>query len=56
MPKPKQIVKINVELKFDQFYCEKCETIHTKNAYALAQEAMRVPLVFTCSCGNKINL
>ena len=41
--------------KFD-FYCSKCKTVHTKSAYAIAQAAMNVRLVFTCTCGNKIDL
>lgn len=41
--------------EFD-FYCSKCKTVHTKSAYAIAQAAMNVRLVFTCTCGNKIDL
>ena len=41
--------------EFD-FYCSKCKTVHTKSAYAIAQSAMNVRLVFTCTCGNKIKM
>ena len=44
------------ELGEFEFYCSKCKTVHTKSAYAVAQAAMNVRLVFTCTCGNKINL
>lgn len=44
------------ELLDNEFYCSKCDTIHTKTAYAIAQTAMNVKLVFTCTCGNKIDL
>ena len=44
------------ELLDNEFYCKKCQTIHTKSTYAIAQRAMNVDLVFTCDCGNKINL
>lgn len=44
------------ELGQFEFYCSKCKTAHIKSAYAIAQAAMNVILVFTCTCGNKINL
>ena len=44
------------ELKPFEFHCSKCNTIHEKNAYAITQNAMGVRLVFTCDCGNKIDL
>ena len=44
------------ELKPFEFHCSKCNTIHKKSAYAIAQHAMGVRLVFTCTCGNKIDL
>lgn len=44
------------ELGEFEFYCSKCKTVHTKSAYAIAQAAMNVRLVFTCTCGNKIDL
>ena len=44
------------ELSEFEFLCNKCKTIHRKSPYAIAQKAMNVRLVFTCSCGNKINL
>jgi hypothetical protein len=44
------------ELLDNEFYCSKCDTIHTKTAYAVAQRAMNVDLIFTCTCGNKIDL
>ena len=44
------------ELLDTEFYCSKCDTIHTKTAYAIAQTAMNVELIFTCTCGNKIDL
>ena len=43
-------------LKGYEFYCDKCNTIHTKTAYAIAQETMHVELIFTCKCCNKIDL
>ena len=49
-------ITMEVELGEYEFYCEKCKTIHTKSAYAIAQAAMNVPLVYSCKCGNKINL
>ena len=39
-----------------EFYCSKCKTIHKKSPYAIAQAAMNVRVVFTCTCGNKISL
>lgn len=39
-----------------EFHCDKCNTIHKKSAYAIAQHAMGVELIFTCTCGNKIDL
>lgn len=39
-----------------EFHCNKCNTIHKKTAYAIAQHAMGVELIFTCACGNKIDL
>jgi len=44
------------ELKPFEFHCSKCNTIHEKNAYTIAQNAIGVRLVFTCTCGNKIDL
>ena len=44
------------ELGEFEFYCSKCKTTHTKSAYAIAQSVMNVRLVFTCACGNKIDL
>lgn len=44
------------ELLEYEFYCCKCKTIHTKSTYAIAQRAMNVDLIFTCTCGNKIDL
>lgn len=49
-------VKIEVELKPNQFFCSKCETIHDKVPYAIAQAAMGNDLIFMCSCGNEIDL
>lgn len=43
-------------LEANEFFCNKCKTIHKKSAYAIAQNAMRVDLIFTCVCKNKINL
>ena len=43
-------------LKANEFFCNKCKTIHKKSAYAIAQYVMRVDLIFTCVCKNKINL
>jgi len=39
-----------------EFHCSKCNTIHTRSAYAIAQRSMNVDLIFTCDCGNKINV
>ncbi|MDP2692740.1 MAG: hypothetical protein Q8O88_03830 [bacterium] len=39
-----------------EFRCDKCKKIHKMSAFAVAQIAMHVPLIFTCSCGNKIDL
>lgn len=38
------------------FRCDKCAKTHKMNSYAIAQRAMNVKVVFTCECGNKINL
>ena len=35
------------ELKPYEFHCSKCNTIHKKSAYAIAQHAMGVELIFT---------
>jgi hypothetical protein len=39
-----------------EFHCSNCNTIHTRSSYAIAQRAMNVDLIFTCDCGNKINV
>ena len=39
-----------------EFYCKKCNKIHKMSAYAIAQRAMGVSLIFNCDCGNKIDL
>tara|TARA_R110000796_G_scaffold58413_8_gene134985 strand:+ start:1267 stop:1575 length:309 start_codon:yes stop_codon:yes gene_type:complete len=39
-----------------EFHCSKCNTIHTRSAYAIAQRSMNVDLIFTCDCGNKIDV
>lgn len=39
-----------------EFLCTKCQKIHTKSTYAIAQCAMNNRLIFTCECGNKIYL
>ena len=44
------------ELEPYEFHCNKCNTIHKKTAYAIAQHTMGVALIFTCTCGNKIDL
>ena len=49
-------IKTQRELLDNEFYCNKCDTIHTKTTYAIAQAAMNVELIFTCTCGNKIDL
>lgn len=41
--------------KYD-FICDKCNKVHTQSAYAIAQTAMHNELIFTCDCGNKIEL
>lgn len=50
--------KVNVKVKLGEFefYCKKCETVHKKTSYAIAQKAMGVSLTFTCDCGNQIKL
>ena len=48
--------KTKPELGNYEFHCNKCNTVHKKTAYAIAQETMNVGLVFTCKCGNKIDL
>jgi len=39
-----------------EFGCTKCGLVHTKSSYAIAQIAMNVAIVFTCTCGNKIDM
>lgn len=39
-----------------EFYCSKCNTIHQMSSYAIAQRTMGHKLIFTCTCGNKIDL
>lgn len=39
-----------------EFHCSKCNTIHTRSAYAIAQRSMNVDLIFTCDCGNNIDV
>ena len=39
-----------------QFKCQECGKIHEMSAYALAQQAMNVALIFNCDCGNKIDI
>jgi len=38
------------------FFCEQCKTVHLKDAYAIAQHAMNVDIMYTCKCGNVIEL
>jgi RNase P subunit RPR2 len=52
----KKSVLIKRELTEFEFYCDKCKTIHTMSAYAIAQRNMGHEIVFTCKCGNKIDL
>lgn len=49
-------VLIEVELKPYEFYCSNCKTIHKQSPYAVAQLTMGNELIFTCDCGNKIEL
>lgn len=49
-------VDIKYKLKPYEFYCDKCKSVHKKTPYAIAQKAMNVDLIFTCTCGNKIDL
>jgi len=44
------------DLESFEFFCDECNTIHTKTPYAIAQHTMGVELIFTCECGNKIDL
>jgi len=44
------------EFYHDNVVCEKCGHIEEKASYAIAQRAMGNKIVFTCDCGNKINL
>jgi hypothetical protein len=39
-----------------EFHCSKCNTIHQMSSYAIAQRTMGHELIFTCTCGNKIDL
>jgi len=39
-----------------EFRCDKCKEIHKMSAFAVAQIAMHVPLIFTCKCGHKTEL
>lgn len=52
----KRTVNVEVELDEFEFYCTECKTIHKKTKYAIAQHAMGVDLIFTCDCGNTIDL
>lgn len=58
MAKKKKFVEVTSirELTPWEFQCKKCKKIHEKSAYAIAQAVMKVKLIFTCDCGNKINL
>ena len=49
-------VLVEVELKEFEFFCTKCKTIHKQPPYCIAQISMGHAMVFTCECGNKINL
>lgn len=51
-----EITKVVRTLTAYEFHCDKCNTIHKMSAYAIAQTSMNVPLIFTCECGNKIDL
>lgn len=44
------------ELDETEFFCKECNTVHKKSPYAIAQKAMGVDLIFTCDCGNKVDL
>jgi RNase P subunit RPR2 len=38
------------------FLCEKCNTVHHKSTYCIAQQASGHEIVFTCTCGNKFTV
>lgn len=54
----KRKIKFTVirELKENEFICNKCNKINEKSLYAIAQGTMGVTLIFTCECGNKIDI
>ena len=61
----KEIKKVNgklfieiseLELGLYEFICTKCNKIHTKSSYCIAQEAMGHEMFFTCDCGNQIKI
>lgn len=39
-----------------EFYCKKCNTIHEMASYCVAQITMGNEMLFTCKCGNEIEL
>ena len=47
-------VNVKYTLKPNEFYCDKCNKVHTKSMYAVAQLTMGHELIFTCECGNTI--
>lgn len=44
------------ELSPYQFRCNKCGAVHNMSPWSIAQQTMKVKMVFTCECGNRINL
>jgi len=38
------------------FKCDKCNKVHTKSVYVIAQCSMNVELIFTCDCGHQTEL
>lgn len=50
-----QIIK-DYKLKDYEFHCNKCNTVHKASAYCIAQKTMGYEIIFTCECGNKIEV
>lgn len=49
-------VLIEVKLGDYEFYCNKCKKIHKQSPYCIAQKCMGHEVIFTCDCGNKIEV
>ena len=52
----KKTVMAKVTLGDYDFVCEKCQKVHHKSVYCIAQQASGNEIIFTCDCGKKMTV